>query len=110
MDRVSSVRAFNRFYTRRIGVLRDGLHETPYGLTESRVVYELAQRGEMEVADLRAELGVDAGYLSRLLARLEGDGVVGRRPSLWDKRRQVARLTDDGAALFATLDEHSAAE
>jgi DNA-binding MarR family transcriptional regulator/GNAT superfamily N-acetyltransferase len=110
MDRVSAVRAFNRFYTRRIGVLRDGLHDTPYGLTESRVIYELAQRNATEVPDLRAELGIDAGYLSRLLARLERDGLIVRERSLWDQRRHLARLTDKGAEAFATLDARATQE
>jgi DNA-binding MarR family transcriptional regulator/GNAT superfamily N-acetyltransferase len=107
MDRVASVRAFNRFYTSRIGVLHAGLHETPYGLTEARVLYELAQRDTTEVADLRAAIAVDAGYLSRLLARLERDGLIERERSADDGRRQRARLTAKGAAAFATLDERA---
>jgi DNA-binding MarR family transcriptional regulator/GNAT superfamily N-acetyltransferase len=110
MDRVAAVRAFNRFYTRRIGVLRDGLHDTPHGLTESRVIYELAQRNATEVPDLRAQLGIDGGYLSRLLARLERDGLIVRERSIWDQRRQLARLTDEGAAAFATLDARATEE
>src|SRR6476469_3444073 len=73
-DRVAAVRAFNRFYTARIGVLRDGLLRTPHSLTEARVLYELGQREVTEVADLRRELDIDAGFLSRLLARLQSNG------------------------------------
>ena len=80
-DRVAAVRAFNRFYTARIGVLRDGLLRTPHSLTEARVLYELGQREVTEVADLRRELDIDAGFLSRLLARLQRDGLVARERS-----------------------------
>jgi DNA-binding MarR family transcriptional regulator len=67
-DRVATIRAFNRFYTNRIGVLGDGLLRTPHSLTEARVLYELGQRDVTEVADVRRELDIDAGFLSRLLA------------------------------------------
>jgi DNA-binding MarR family transcriptional regulator/GNAT superfamily N-acetyltransferase len=109
-DRVAAVRAFNRFYTARIGVLHDGLLRTPHSLTEARVLYELGQREVTEVADLRRELDIDAGFLSRLLARLQRDGLVGRERSSDDARRQRVRLTREGAAAFAELDQRSAAE
>lgn len=109
-DRVAAVRAFNRFYTARIGVLRDGLLRTPHSLTEARVLYELGQREVTEVADLRRELDIDAGFLSRLLARLQRDGLVARERSADDGRRQRIRLTEDGAAAFAELDRRSAEE
>ena len=109
-DRVAAVRAFNRFYTARIGVLRDGLLRTPHSLTEARVLYELGQREVTEVADLRRELDIDAGFLSRLLARLHRDGLVARERSTDDARRQRIRLTEDGAAAFTELDRRSADE
>ena len=109
-DRVAAVRAFNRFYTARIGVLRDGLLRTPHSLTEARVLYELGQREVTEVADLRRELDIDAGFLSRLLARLQRDGLVVRERSSDDARRQRGRLTDEGRAAFAELDRRSAEE
>jgi DNA-binding MarR family transcriptional regulator/GNAT superfamily N-acetyltransferase len=109
-DRVAAVRAFNRFYTARIGVLRDGLLRTPHSLTEARVLYELGQREVTEVADLRRELDIDAGFLSRLLARLQRDGLVARKRSDQDARRQRIRLTDEGQAAFAELDRRSADE
>lgn len=109
-DRVAAVRAFNRFYTARIGVLRDGLLRTPHSLTEARVLYELGQREVTEVADLRRELDIDAGFLSRLLARLQRDGLVARERSRDDARRMRIRLTDEGTAAFAELDRRSAAE
>ncbi len=109
-DRVAAVRAFNRFFTARIGVLRDGLLRTPHSLTEARVLYELGQREVTEVSDLRRELDIDAGFLSRLLARLQRDGLVARERSDHDARRQRVRLTEDGAAAFAELDRRSADE
>lgn len=109
-DSVTAVRAFNRFYTNVIGALREGLVHTPYSLTEGRVIFELAQREATEVADLRRTLDLDAGYLSRILARFEADGLVRRERSETDGRRQVIRLTPNGRAAYTTLDEGSAAE
>ena len=109
-DRVAAVRAFNRFYTARIGVLRDGLLRTPHSLTEARVLYELGQREVTEVADLRRELDIDAGFLSRLLGRLHDNGLVARERSDQDARRQRIRLTDEGQAAFGELDRRSADE
>jgi DNA-binding MarR family transcriptional regulator/GNAT superfamily N-acetyltransferase len=107
---MAAVRAFNRFYTSRIGVLREGLLESPFSLTEARVIFELAQREATEVAELRRALNVDAGYLSRILARFAGDGLVTRERSASDGRRQVVRLTDGGRAAYRVLDTRSAAE
>jgi DNA-binding MarR family transcriptional regulator/GNAT superfamily N-acetyltransferase len=109
-ERVAAVRAFNRFYTNRIGVLREGLLRTPHSLAEARVLFELGQRESTEVADLRRELDMDAGQLSRLLARLESGGLVSRERSGGDGRRRRIRLTEAGAAAFAQLDARSAAE
>jgi DNA-binding MarR family transcriptional regulator/N-acetylglutamate synthase-like GNAT family acetyltransferase len=107
-QRVASVRAFNRFYTELIGVLGDGLLRTPYSLTEARVIFELAQRDSSEVADLRRALAIDAGYLSRILARFQADGLVSRQRSAADGRRQVISLTDRGRAAFEMLDARAA--
>jgi DNA-binding MarR family transcriptional regulator len=107
---VAEVRAFNRFYTATIGVLQEGLLRTPYSLTEARVLFELAQRTDTEVAELRRTLGLDAGYVSRMLARFESDGLVRRTQSATDGRRQVIRLTEAGRAAQRRLDERSAQE
>ncbi|MFV2179340.1 GNAT family N-acetyltransferase [Actinomadura sp. LOL_016] len=107
---VVTVRAFNRFYTGVIGVLGEGLVRSPYSLTEARVIFELAQRGETEVVSLRRAMGLDAGYLSRMLARFESDGLVTRERSAQDARRQLIRLTGRGREVFAVLDERSAGE
>ncbi|WP_188192865.1 bifunctional helix-turn-helix transcriptional regulator/GNAT family N-acetyltransferase [Nonomuraea sp. SYSU D8015] len=108
--RVSEVRAFNRFYTKVIGVLQAGMLDSPYSLTEVRVLFELAHAERMETGELRALLDLDAGYLSRILARFEGDGLVERERSAADARKQLVRLTADGAATFADLDRRSADE
>jgi DNA-binding MarR family transcriptional regulator/GNAT superfamily N-acetyltransferase len=91
-------------------VLRDGLHDTPHSLTEARVLFELGCNGPAEVADLRRTLAIDAGHLSRLLARLDAGGLVHREPSQQDARRRRVRLTDSGRQAYATLDQRSAAE
>jgi DNA-binding MarR family transcriptional regulator/GNAT superfamily N-acetyltransferase len=106
--RVAEVRAFNRFYTNVIGVLREGLLRSPYSLTEARVIFELAQRASSEVAELRLTLDIDAGYLSRILARFEADGLATRERSAADARRQVITLTAAGRAAFKMLDARSA--
>lgn len=108
--RTAAVRAFNRFYTSRIGVLREGLLHTRHSPAEARVIFELAQRDATEVADLRRTLELDAGYLSRILGRLEAEGLAARERSGADARRQVARLTAKGRRAFATLDARSAQE
>jgi DNA-binding MarR family transcriptional regulator/GNAT superfamily N-acetyltransferase len=107
---VDAVRGFNRFYTGVIGVLGDGLLRTPYSLTEARVLFELAQRDATEVAELRRALNLDAGYLSRLLARFAETGLITRERSGADARRQVVRLTAAGRAAFARLDAVAAAD
>ncbi|HEY6277719.1 MAG TPA: bifunctional helix-turn-helix transcriptional regulator/GNAT family N-acetyltransferase [Streptosporangiaceae bacterium] len=103
-EQVAAVREFNRFYTNVLGLLREGLLDTPYSLTEARVLFELARADQHEVSDLRRGLDIDAGYLSRLLARFEADGLVTRARSAADARRQVIGLTTAGRAVFARLD------
>jgi DNA-binding MarR family transcriptional regulator/GNAT superfamily N-acetyltransferase len=105
---VQDVRAFNRFYTGVIGALDYGRHlYAPYTLTESRVLYELAQVPHLDAADLRALLALDAGYLSRILNRFEDAGLVERGPSQSDPRRRRVRLTARGREAAALLDERA---
>lgn len=106
-DDVAAVREFNRFYTKLIGVLEDGLVQTPHTLAEARVLFELAQHDELEVGELRRELGLDPGYLSRLLGKLDGAGLTERTRSASDGRCQVARLTRKGKSAFGVLDRHT---
>jgi DNA-binding MarR family transcriptional regulator/GNAT superfamily N-acetyltransferase len=107
-DRVHAVRAFNRFWTKQIGVLGAGLLHTPYSLTEARVLFELAQRETTAVADLRRDLDLDAGYLSRILAQFRAARLITAEPSPDDGRRQVVGLTGKGRRVFETLDARSA--
>ncbi|QXV60753.1 helix-turn-helix domain-containing GNAT family N-acetyltransferase [Amycolatopsis sp. TNS106] len=106
-DRVATVRAFNRLYTGVIGILDEGPADAEYSLSEARVIFELAQQDSTQVTDLRKRLDLDAGYASRLLARLEGRGLLTRERSDEDARRQIVRLTDDGRKAFAVLDNRS---
>jgi DNA-binding MarR family transcriptional regulator/GNAT superfamily N-acetyltransferase len=108
--RIEAVRRFNRFFTRRIGVLREGLLHTPYSLAEARVLFEISHREEPTASDLSRELGLDPGYLSRTLARLEEQGLVGRVRSESDRRRRLLALTPDGEEAFALLDGRSREE
>ncbi len=105
---VQDVRAFNRFYTGVIGALDYGRHlYAPYTLTEARVLYELAHAAQLDAADLRTRLGLDAGYLSRILNRFEDGGLIERGPSDSDPRRHRVRLTDPGREAAGLLDERA---
>ena len=95
-ERVAKVRGFNRFYTKQIGVLRAGLLDTEFSLTQARVLFELAQNPEASASSLRRALSLDAGYLSRLLGGFEHEGLVDREPSDLDGRKRVLRLTEAG--------------
>ena len=104
---VATVREFSRFYTRRLGTLDEGLLETPWSLTEARVIFELAQAPSTDMAALRSSLALDSGYLSRLLARFDAAGLIVRTASPVDGRRQALSLTTAGKRLFRTLNERS---
>jgi DNA-binding MarR family transcriptional regulator/GNAT superfamily N-acetyltransferase len=105
--RVGVVRRFNRFWTRQIGVLREGYLESRFSLAEVRVLFELARREETTASELGGELGLDAGYLSRLLGGFEKDDLIRKRPSEVDGRRSLLRLTERGRETFAPLDARS---
>ncbi|WP_114943682.1 bifunctional helix-turn-helix transcriptional regulator/GNAT family N-acetyltransferase [Microvirga calopogonii] len=109
-EQIEKVRGFNRFYTRHIGLLNEGLLESAFSLTEARVLYELAHRGPVTAADLRRELGLDAGYLSRLLKRFDAKGLLRRSPSKDDGRQSLLSLTEKGFVAFAPLNQASAVQ
>ncbi len=108
--RVAAMRRFNRFYTRRIGVLREGLHDSPFSLAEARVLYELAQRDGLTASQLAKELTLDPGYLSRILRGFARRGLVRKTASTADGRQSLLALTRAGRAAFAPLDDGSRAE
>lgn len=101
---VAAVRRFNRFYTRTIGVLGDAHLHGPFSLTEVRVLYELAQRDDATARAIGADLGLDAGYLSRILRGFVAQGLMKKRPSPDDGRESLLALTAKGRKAFAALD------
>ena len=103
-DRVAAIRAFNRFYTRQIGVVGGGYLQTDLSLTEARVLYELAQTDDLTASQIGTGLGLDAGYLSRLLRRFQQEGWLERHASATDRRQANLSLTEAGRAAFAPLD------
>jgi DNA-binding MarR family transcriptional regulator/N-acetylglutamate synthase-like GNAT family acetyltransferase len=107
---VAAVRRFNRFYTRHIGVLREGHLDSPFSLTEVRVLYEMAHRDGLTAAELARELGLDTGYLSRVLRGFEQRGLIERSRSATDARQSMLRLSEEGRAAFAGLDSRADAE
>src|SRR5262245_44183273 len=107
IQRIEAVRRFNRFYTRQIGVLHEKLLRSPFSLTEGRVVYELAHHEKTTATELGAELGLDAGYLSRILGDFKKRGLIEKHPSKTDGRQSLLWLTDQGQAAFATINARS---
>ena len=102
---VDSIRDFNRFYTKVIGLLDRHFLASPYSLTEARVIYELGQRGASTATAIRSETGLDAGYLSRILDSFAEAKLIERTRSPDDGRARVLSLTRTGRAAFAALDE-----
>ncbi len=104
---VATVRSFNRFFTRTLGVLRTGHLDSPWSLTEARILYELLHRADCRAPVLRRALDMDAGQLSRVLTKLESDGLLTRSPAPDDARSQLVTLTEAGARAAAMLDDRS---
>jgi DNA-binding MarR family transcriptional regulator/GNAT superfamily N-acetyltransferase len=103
-DRIAAVRRFNRFYTQRIGVLQDGFAESPFSLTQARVLYEIRQRDGATASDIARDLGLDAGYLSRMLRGFHKVGLIGKQTSAADARQSFLSLTEKGRTAFAPLE------
>jgi DNA-binding MarR family transcriptional regulator/GNAT superfamily N-acetyltransferase len=101
------MRRFNRFYTRQIGLLDEGLLNSPFSLTQVRTLYELAQREQTTAVELCSSLGLDAGYLSRMLAAFEKAGLIEKRNSPTDARQTLLRLTRKGRKAFEPLNARS---
>ena len=106
-DRIATVRGFNRFYTRQIGVLRKTFLDSSYSLGEARVLYEIASRDAPTASDVRRALDLDAGYLSRVLRNFEKRGLIRRTTSTSDARQSHLTLTPRGRKDFAPLERKS---
>lgn len=107
---VAEIRAFNRFHTRLVGALNEGLLASDFPLVQVRVLYDLAHADNLAAADLVARLGVDAGYMSRMIAALESRGLIEKTPDSDNAKRLVLSLSEAGRAVFARLDRASAEE
>jgi DNA-binding MarR family transcriptional regulator/N-acetylglutamate synthase-like GNAT family acetyltransferase len=106
-QRVEAIRRFNRFYTHQIGVLNEGLLDSTFSLAEARVIYELAHHAQTTASALGDELGLDAGYLSRMLNSFKKNGLLDTQPSATDRRQRMLRLTQAGQNAFAMLNARS---
>ena len=104
---VAAVRRFSRFYTRQLCLLDEGLLNSAFSLTEARILYELATHLTLTATELSRELGIDPGYLSRLLKEFERQGLISRAPSPGDSRLALLQLTESGRAAFEPLDQAS---
>ncbi|SFJ11186.1 bifunctional helix-turn-helix transcriptional regulator/GNAT family N-acetyltransferase [Bradyrhizobium sp. cf659] len=102
-DHIAAVRAFNRFYTRELGVLDQHLGKSPFSLSEARVLYELAHRDDLAAKEIGIELGLDPGYLSRIVQSFDEKGLITRRPLPADRRQYQLSLTAKGRQTFAKL-------
>ena len=109
-DRIAAVRQFNRFYTQRIGVLQDGFAESPFSLTQARVLYEILHRDSATASEIGSELGLDAGYLSRILRDFAKRGLIAKQRSRQDGRQVHLTITPRGRKAFAPLEAHSQTE
>lgn len=109
-DYIRQVREFNRFYTKQIGVLQEGLLDSAYSLTEVRIMYELLQENANTAAELANMLGINRGYLSRILKRFKSLGLIERTRSSADGREQLLKLTANGRYVYAPLNERANAE
>src|ERR1700761_6844061 len=104
---IAAVRAFNRFYTRKLGVLDQHLGKSPFSLSEARVLYELAHRDDLAAKEIGIELGLDPGYLSRIVQSFDEKGLISRKPLPADRRQMCLNLTAKGRQTFAKLNLNS---
>jgi DNA-binding MarR family transcriptional regulator/GNAT superfamily N-acetyltransferase len=108
--RVAAVRRFNRFYTQRIGVLQEGWAKSPFSLAQARVLYEIMHRDKPTASELASDLGLDAGYLSRILRGFEKGGLIVKRTSKTDGRQSLLSITSRGRRSFAPIEARTDAD
>ena len=106
-DQILAVRAFNRFYTRKLGVLDQQLLKSPFSLSEARVLYELAKQDDLAAKEIGIELGLDPGYLSRIIQNFDEKGLITRKPLPSDRRQYRLSLTAKGRQAFEKINRAS---
>ena len=109
-SQIASIRRFNRFYTREVGVLRKNFLDTPWSLAEMRVLFEIANGADVTASDIGKALDLDAAYLSRMLQKFEKDGLVSRTRSKADARVSFLGLSVRGKKQFAAANERQVAQ
>lgn len=110
IEKIETVRRFNRLYTKRIGLLNHGLLKSQWPLTQVRILFELAHHEHPTAKDLIRELDIEAGYLSRILSTFEKDGLLQRLPSEADNRQRLLKLTSKGKKAFSVLNARASQE
>jgi DNA-binding MarR family transcriptional regulator len=106
-DLIEKIRSFNRFYTNLIGLLDQHFLDTPYSLTEGRVLYEISHMDECSAKKIRQNIAIDEGYLSRIIDKFMQRGLVKKTPSPEDRRLHIIELTEKGRREFQKLNENS---
>jgi DNA-binding MarR family transcriptional regulator len=106
-ERIERIRAFNRFYTNIIGLLDQHFLDSPFSLTEGRVLYEISHTENCSAKKIREKISIDEGYLSRILNTFRKKGLITKTPSLEDKRLHIIQLTEKGRKEFLSLNDHS---
>ena len=106
-QRIAAVRRFNRFYTQHLGMLRDGYLDSPFSLTQARVLYEIRQRGSATATEIGRDLGLDAGYLSRLVAQFEKSALIRKERSPSDGRQSFLSITAIGRKAMDHLEQRT---
>src|SRR4030095_5126198 len=109
-QQIDAFRTFNRFYTKQIGLLNRTLLESPFSLTQARILFELAKRKQTTASDLMEDLGIDRGYLSRTLQAFEKQKLLQRKKSSEDSRQRFLKLTSQGKKLFSSLNQKSVSQ
>ena len=104
---IEQIRSFNRFYTGVIGLLDQHFLDSPFSLTEGRVLYEIRHTEDCSAKKIREKIGIDEGYLSRILDTFRKKGVITKSPSSEDGRLHIINLTEKGRREFASLNDHS---